>query len=82
MYPLDQGCRWRVFAREHKRNVPTIPYFPQTLGEVEHPKHAEQLPFAEPYRLPVHVEQIIRVNRTGFIGGLFPREDGAHGTTE
>jgi hypothetical protein len=24
----------------------------------------------------------LRVNRTGFIGGLFPREDGAHGTTQ
>jgi hypothetical protein len=22
------------------------------------------------------------VNRAGFFGGLFPREDGAHGTTE
>jgi integrase len=22
------------------------------------------------------------LNRTGFIGGLFPREDGAHGTTQ
>jgi hypothetical protein len=22
------------------------------------------------------------VNRTGFVGGLIPREDGAHGTTE
>ena len=22
------------------------------------------------------------LNRTGFIGGLIPREDGAHGTTE
>ena len=22
------------------------------------------------------------MNRTGFVGGLFPREDGAHGTTE
>jgi hypothetical protein len=22
------------------------------------------------------------MNRTGFIGGLIPREDGAHGTTE
>jgi hypothetical protein len=22
------------------------------------------------------------LNRTGFVGGLIPREDGAHGTTE
>ena len=25
---------------------------------------------------------VVEVNRTGFIGGLIPREDGAHGTTE
>jgi hypothetical protein len=24
----------------------------------------------------------MKVNRTGFVGGLIPREDGAHGTTQ
>ncbi len=29
-----------------------------------------------------HVEVPQPLNRTGFVGGLIPREDGAHGTTK
>jgi hypothetical protein len=28
------------------------------------------------------IEVFNKLNRAGFFGGLFPREDGAHGTTE